>query len=70
MSMVEYECLPSYSNMQFAEISDIDGSIIVPRFAMRSGTDFQDTGIALSTFALTFCCTHTWPLILPPLQSY
>ena len=41
MSIIEYECLPSYSSMQYAEIADMDGSIIVPRFAMRSGLNFQ-----------------------------
>ena len=37
--MVQYECLPSFSNMQFAEIADMDGSIIVQRFGMRAGND-------------------------------
>ena len=62
MSIVEYECLPDYSNMQFAEISDLHGSIIVPRFAMRSGTDFHESRMELSTVAFTFgFCSTTVP---------
>ena len=40
-SIVEYECFPSYSSMQFAEITDMNGSVIVARFGMRSGSDFR-----------------------------
>ena len=34
---VDYECLPSFSSMQFAEIVDTNGAIVVQRFGTRSG---------------------------------
>ena len=40
MSTIEYECLPSYSRMQFAHIANIDELIIVPKFSMRTGFGF------------------------------
>ena len=41
ISMIEYECLPSYSSIQFAEIVDMDESVIVRAFSMRAGNDNQ-----------------------------
>ena len=41
VSIIQYDCLPSYSNMQFAEIATMDGAVIVPRFGMRSEKDFK-----------------------------
>ena len=37
---VEYECLPSYSSIQFAEIIDTNGAVVVQRFGLRSGKNF------------------------------
>ena len=34
---IDYECLPSYSSMQFAEIVDTNGVTVVQRFGIRSG---------------------------------
>ena len=34
---VDYECLPSFSSMQFAEIVDTNGAVVVRRFGIRSG---------------------------------
>ena len=34
---VDYECLPSFSSMQFAEIVDTNGAVVVQRFGIRSG---------------------------------
>ena len=37
---VDYECLPSFSTMQFAEIVDTNGVAVVPSFGIRSGNAF------------------------------
>ena len=34
---IDYECLPTYSSMQFAEIVDTNGVTVVQRFGIRSG---------------------------------
>ena len=46
-STIEYECLPSFSSMQFAHIADIEDTIIVQSFSMRTGLDFQHEFICL-----------------------
>ena len=37
---IEFECLPSYSSIQYAEIADMDESIVKRRFSMRTGNDY------------------------------
>ena len=53
-SIVEYECFPSYSSMQFAEITDMNGSVIVARFGMRSGSDFHQHSMNMSSNVMSY----------------
>ena len=36
-TILRYECIPSYSAMQFAEIVDIDDVVVVQHFGIESG---------------------------------
>ena len=36
-TILRYECLPSFSTMQFAEIVDINDAVVVQQFGIESG---------------------------------
>lgn len=57
MTTIRYECLPSYSSMQFAHIANLDESIIVPSFSMFKGYDF-DKNSCTYLFECTRSCLH------------
>ena len=38
-TLVDFECLPSYTDMQFVEITDTSDNVVIPRYGVQSGPD-------------------------------
>ena len=37
-TIIDFECVPTYSQTLFAQIIDMDGSVIIPQTSLKSGT--------------------------------